>query len=123
MLDAFDAEHEIVHHDNDARFQKDSKDICIIRTLATEDPKPVFLTSDLNMRTKYPHERKALAGSRLTIVFFRKTFHNVPFHNQAVKLLNAWPSIVEHTSSCTEPTVFDVSPQGKVHRYAFTKDL
>jgi len=41
MLSHFDRENNIVHQDDDARFQADSPDAEIINTLAAEIPKPV----------------------------------------------------------------------------------
>jgi hypothetical protein len=65
------------------------------------------------MYTRNPEERRALAMSGLTCVFFRKGFHSLPFHTQAVKLLTIWPEVVRETSRCTEPTAFEVTPAAK----------
>ena len=123
MLAAFDPEHEIVHEDDDPRFDPRSEDVFIIETLAGENPKPMFLTGDLNMRSKVPHERKALKESGLKIVFFRKTFHNVSMEDQAVKLIKAWPAIKNATCRCASPTVFEVTVNGKIIRYCLTRAL
>jgi hypothetical protein len=123
MIAGFDTDHEIMHEDDDTRFRRDSEDVLIISVLARENPKPVFLTSDLNMRSRYPHERKALAESGLTIVFFRKTFHNLPVHAQAMKLLKAWPELVEAASRCRIPTAFEVTTNGKIEEIGPTASI
>lgn len=125
MLAGFgiETEHVVIHQDDDARFKPQSEDVFIINALASENPKPVFLTADLNMRSKYPHERKALSDSGLTLVFFRKTFHQVPVHAQAVKLLKAWPGIVEATCRCRVPTAFEVNANGKIAAIGPTNKL
>lgn len=123
MLDGYDTEREVLHLDDDPRFNPRSEDVFIIEALASERPKPVFLTGDMNMRTKHPQERKALAASGLTVVFFRKTFHNTPVHVQAMKLLKAWPDIVNQAGACDRPTAFEVSANAKLIRTCLTKDL
>ncbi|HUS92334.1 MAG TPA: hypothetical protein VM695_10815 [Phycisphaerae bacterium] len=114
MVAGYETEHEVVHLDDDRRFDPRSQDVFILGSLASEDPKPVFLTGDLNMRTKHPQERKALACSGLTVIFFRKTFHNTPIHEQAMKLLRVWPDIMRETMACSAPTAFEVSANAKL---------
>ena len=123
VLAGYETKHEVLHEDDDPRFRKDSKDVFVINALAHEKPKPVFLTADLNMRSKYPREREALAESGLTVVFFRKTFHNLPVHTQATKLLKAWPRIVEATCRCSRPTAFEVNANGKIEEIGPTGTL
>lgn len=123
MLAGFATEHVVIHQDEDGRFKVNSQDVFIINALANENPKPVFLTGDLNMRSRYPHERKALSGSGLTLVFFRKTFHQIPVHTQAVKLLSAWPAIVKETCRCRIPTAFEVNANGKIAEIGPTSNL
>ena len=106
----------IVHQDDDKRFTKDSKDVFIIQTLAQQDPPPVFLTCDLNMRRKYPDERKALANSGLSVVFLKKNWNNLPFPEQARKIITAWPSIIEATEDLRIPTAFEITVNGKIER-------
>jgi hypothetical protein len=44
MLDEYEAEHTIVHQDNDDRFASDTSDIELIKTLSSDIPKPVLVT-------------------------------------------------------------------------------
>lgn len=123
MLDAYDAENHIYHQDDDRRFDDKIKDTDLIRTLAKDVRKPVFLTADTSMSRMHA-ERRALAESHLTVVFFRRTFHNLDFHTQAVKLLKIWPEIVHETSRCRHPTAFEITPAAtKVQQLRATKDL
>jgi PIN like domain len=123
MLAGYDAEHIIVHQDDDGRFKPDSTDVFLIGTLSQEKPKPVLLTADLNMRTKHPSERKALAASELTLVFFRKVFHNQQIHEQAVKMLRVWPSITKAIGRCRAPIAFEVTANGKLCKLGPTSGL
>jgi len=123
MLAGYETAHRVMHEDDDTRFRPTSEDTFIIEALSHEDPKPVFLTGDLNMRTKYPHERRALAQSGLTVVFFRKTFHNLPVHTQAMKLLKVWPDVVRATSRCRRPTAFEVTANGRLEQIGPTERL
>ncbi|MFB3892686.1 MAG: hypothetical protein ACE15C_11755 [Phycisphaerae bacterium] len=92
--------------------------------LSSETPKPVLLTADLNIYTRNPVERKALAGSGLTVVFFRRGFHKLDFHTQAVKILTIWPEITRETARCAQPTAFEVTPAArKVQRIGLTANL
>lgn len=110
MLDAYDAQNTIRHQDDDSRFDKDTSDVVLLKTLGAEDPKPVFITADLNLFKRDPDERRALGESSLTVVFLRKRFHSLPFHTQAVKLLKIWPSIVSETSRARQATAFEITP-------------
>jgi hypothetical protein len=123
MIAAYDADNEVVHEDDDDRFKPNSDDISILRALSEEDPKPVFLTGDLNMRSRYPLERKALRESGLRVVFFRKTFHNLDVHTQAQKLVKAWPDIAKATWRCAVPTAFEVNANGKIEALGPTRSL
>lgn len=112
LLDAFDLANKITHQDDDNRFHDKMKDTDIIRLIASDDPAPVFITSDTSMRKK-PEERTALRGSGLTVVFLKRSLANLSFHTQAVKLLTIWPEIVKGTARCKEPTAFEIGPGAK----------
>jgi len=124
MLDAYDAKNTVRHQDDDSRFDKNTTDRELLTTLANEKPRPVFLTADLNMYKRRPDERKALAESRLTVVFLRRRFHHLPFHTQAVKLLKLWPQIVMETGRARQATAFEITPAAtKTERLGPTADL
>jgi hypothetical protein len=123
MLAAFDRLHQVTHQDDDARFDNDTPDVELIRLIAEDDPKPVLITADVTQR-KDPIERKALRESQLTVVFLRRGFHQLTFHQQAVKLLTIWPEVVKHVERVREPTAFEISPAArKLDRLGATKDL
>lgn len=111
MLHGIDREHSIVHQDDDNRFEDTSTDVHIINTLASETPKPVFLTQDIGQK-KDPDERKALADSGMSIVFWRKLSQASHF-DQAIRVLAIWPAIVDYCDRCKVPTAFEV-PSGKI---------
>lgn len=124
MLDIFDVENQVVHQDDDARFIHTDEDVHIVEMLGQEDPTPVLVTADVNMYTRRPNEQQALRDSGLTCVFIKKGFTQLPFHDQALKLLKLWPEIVKETSRCRRPTAFEVTPAAvKLKRRALTKDL
>ena len=114
---------EVRHLDDDSRFRIDSSDVEIIQALQNESPSPVFVTGDLNIKRKHPHERKALGESGLTAIFFRKTFHNMQFEDQVVKFFKVWPRILEEIAICEAPTIFEVTPNAKLIRIGHTVDL
>ena len=123
MLDAFDANHTVRHLDDDARFGPRSADVDIIATVAGDNPKPVYVTADLGNRT-VTAERQALRDSGMTVIFLRRRFHHIEFHQQAVKLLTLWPQIVRECSRCVEPTAFEITPAAnKLNRIGPTREL
>ena len=115
--------HNIVHINSDSRFTPTSEDVDIIRALSQETPRPVFLSSDIKMAARRPHERAALASSGLTVVFFRKVFHNTSMPDQAIKAIAFWPKLVELTHGCPQPTAFEITAKGKVNRVCLTQNL
>ena len=123
MLDAYDRDNTLAHLDDDNRFSPKTGDIDWIRTIAADNPRPILITADQRLR-RDPVERHALANSGLTIVFLRAGFHNLTFHDQAVKLLTIWPKIVEVVGRVTEPTAFEITPAArKVDRLSKTSQL
>ena len=123
-LNEYDKDNILAALDDDPRFKPTSKDVDIIEILSSEKPKPVFVTSDLNMKTKHPHERKALAGSGLTLVFLTKGFNSVEILVAARRLYQVWPRIVSAVKKCKSPTVFDVKLKGEALRNCgLTKDF
>ena len=80
MLAAYDGHNVATHQDDDdARFHPRSKDVEIIRPVARDEAKPVYLAADLSSRT-VPEERAALRDSAMTIGVRRQT---VPPHGDS----------------------------------------
>ncbi len=123
VLDTYDAENTITHHDDDNRFSPSTKDVELIHTLASDRPKPVFVTADEAMK-RVAVERTALADSGLTIIFLRPSWNELDFHRRTVILVNLWPDIVKHVERCREPTVFEITSSGrKAERLCLTREL
>ena len=128
MLNAFDRRNQIVRQDDDRRFEQDSDDAHIIRALASEDPKPIWVTNDISQK-KVPAERLALRESEMTIFFVRRNYH-LP-HHQALKLLAVWPTVIDFAEFVREPTAFMISSGQlaksgigrKVDKLCLTKDI
>lgn len=123
MLNGWDIPNDLVHSDDDDRFDKNSSDIFILQTLSKERPKPVFLTADLNMKCKYPEERQALHDSGLTVFFFKKGFNNLVIEVQGQKALKIWKNIVEAAKHCSRPMAFAIGTNGKIENLGLTKNL
>lgn len=123
MLEAYDSVNTVTHQDDDNRFDQNTPDVGLIATLAGERPSPVLLTADEAMQRNV-EERSALAGSRLTIVFFRPSWHDLNVHTQACKLLALWPELIKETGRCREPTAFEVTSSArKMERLCLTREL
>jgi hypothetical protein len=113
MLRAFDRDNNIDHEDWDKRFSHDAEDTDLIGVVAGDTPKPVWVSADLSQR-KNPAERLALARSGMSLVFFRAGFNSAfSFHQQAIKIVTVWPSVVQQCQTTRQPSVFEVS--SKLH--------
>lgn len=123
VLNEWSTSDDLLHQDDDDRFEKTSSDVFIIQTLSKERPRPIFLTADLNIRRKYPEERRALRDSGLIVFFFKKGFHNLPIRVQAQKAIGIWDEIVEKATQCSKPVAFSVGPNGKIEEHGLTKNL
>lgn len=110
MLSNFEREHNVVHQDDDGRFAPDCEDVEIIRTLAAENPKPVWITADLTQK-KNPAERAALRESRMTVFFAKR--HRLTPHTQSLKWLAVWPTVVDFALTAKVPTAFMI-PFGRL---------
>lgn len=107
MVDAYEVTHEARFLDD--YYPKMTPDVEWINGVAAWPERPVVITADKRMR-RNPIERKALAASQLTLVFFKAGFHDLPMHTQAVNLLRIWPDIVLETLRVREPTAFEIAP-------------
>lgn len=110
MLDAFEQVHNVVHQDDDGRFDVDSEDTYIVSTLAAESPRPIWITNDLGQR-RSPTERAALRASGMTIFFCKR--NNLTPHLQSLKLLAVWPTIVDYATNTRVPAAYEI-PFGRI---------
>jgi len=123
MLDAYDRQNTITHLDDDARFEFTTPDVIWINTLAKDDSKPILITADGTIQ-KNPTERIALIESSLSIVFVKRSFLKLHFHQQAVKFLQIWPDLINSTGRCKVPTVFEMTAGArKIDRLMATSQL
>lgn len=107
IIEAYEVTHKVRYLDD--HFDKATPDVDWINDLAGWPEKPAVITADKRMR-RDPVERRALAASQLTLVFFKAGFHNQSMHTQAVKLLSIWPEIVTETLRVREATAFEIAP-------------
>lgn len=110
MLGAFELIHNVIHQDEDGRFENDSEDIEIINTLALESPRPVWITADIAQR-RVNAERAALRDSGMTIFFCKR--NNLTPHLQSLKMLAIWPTVVSRAVNVRVPTAFEI-PFGRI---------
>lgn len=127
MLSHYDRQNNVVHQDDDIRFEWDSPDHEIILTLGGENPRPVWITADHGQR-RDPIERAALRDSGMTIFFSKK--NNGDPHFQSLKWLAVWPAVVSYAQTSKLPTAYEI-PFGrigaklneKINRLGPTSDL
>lgn len=114
MMGHFERVHTVVHQDDDNRFEDDAADEDIIDTLASESPKPIWVTADIK-QLRGEKERAALGSSGMTIFFFKGFHKNKLPHLQALKVLAVWPAIVDAAETARVPTAFEI-PLGRIYR-------
>lgn len=126
MLDAVDRDNTMRHQDWDARFDPTSLDLVLIEAVSTDEPKPIWVTADLNQVRRNADERIALGNSGMTAIFFRSGFHDHSPWDQARLLVTVWPSVILQCSNVKEPTIFEVGAQlntRKVEKVCLTREL
>lgn len=123
-LGQFFEQQSIIHIMDDDSLKCTDEDVHIIASLARRNPKPYFISADVNMYTKVPSERQALAGSELTCVFFMKNSHTGDKHVFAHKVFKLWPNLVETVARVREPTIFEInSGLRRLDRCCLTREL
>lgn len=123
MLHAWDRENSITHQDDDQRFSQDDPDTKIISLVASDSPKPTFITADEANR-KRPDERRALARSGMNAVFLKSAYHDLDFHVRSWQFLRLWPQLVRDVSRARVPTAFEIAgSMRKLDRICATSEL
>jgi len=109
MMDIFEREHTVVHHDDDGRFNPRTPDIEWIKELGKDVPPWVVLTADGRI-FKNKVERAALYEARLTFFCMTKTWASgmIDIHEYTWKFIKLWPSIVEKAKHPT-PRIYEVA--------------
>jgi hypothetical protein len=98
--------HQILHHDDDLRFDPTTEDVEWIRTVGNDHPPWVVISGDSKI-LKRPLEREALRNANLTFFCLSDHWPKMPINEQAWKFLKVWPDILV-ASDCTVPSIFRV---------------
>jgi len=108
MIDAFERDHTIRHHDEDPRFTPTTADTEWISIFGGDDPPWIIISGDGRiLRNK--SELAALREAKLTFFCMSKQWMHMSKHEYAWKLLRVWPEIVENARLATSPMLFEVS--------------
>jgi hypothetical protein len=107
MIDIYERDHRVRHHDEDERLGPTTADIEWIRLLGTDDPAWVVISGDGRiLRNKA--ESKALTEARLTFFCMSKVWTHMSIHESTWKFVRIWPEIVESAKVST-PKIFQVT--------------
>lgn len=120
LLEAFDRSSEIRHLD-DSEFADTTADIDWLRTVGTWNPKPAVLCGDGRI-LRNRAEAQALREAGLTFFHLAEGWVNLPWAEQAWKMIKVWPSIVKDAQP-RRPTIYRVTVQLKVELYCLTDEL
>ncbi len=107
MVDAFEREHTVRHHDDDPRFIPTTSDIEWIQALGADDPSWIVISGDGRiLRNKV--EIAALREARLTFFCMTKQWMHMGIYEYAWKFMKIWPEIVENAKG-TSFRIFEVA--------------
>jgi hypothetical protein len=95
MVNAYEVDHTVQHHDEDRRFSITTPDKEWIAAIAADAPSWVVISGDGRiLRNKA--ERAALDAAKLTFFWMTKPWSNMPIHQYAWKFIRVWPEILEN---------------------------
>ena len=84
--------HEVRHHDDNSRFDRNSKDTYILDSLYEEDPEWIFVGGDGKI-LKNKVELSVLADHNLTYLLFNKQWCGKGIEDTCWMLIKGWPKI------------------------------
>lgn len=111
MLDIFDRKNQVRAHKN--YFEKGTPDIDWLREVASWDEKPILLCGDGRI-LKNKAERQVLKECDLMFVYLASGWMRLAWEEMAWKAIKAWPVIVKNVEHVLQPTLFEVSINGKI---------
>jgi hypothetical protein len=107
MIDVYETEHQVRHHDDDNRFNPTTRDTQWIKVLGADDPPWVVISGDGHIfRNKV--EVAALNEAKLTFFCMSKVWTHMKIYEYAWKFLKLWPQIIE-SAQVASPRIFEVS--------------
>jgi hypothetical protein len=99
--------HHVRHHNDDKRFDENSTDTHIIRTLYDEDPTWVFVGGDGKiLRNKV--ELAVLADCDLTYLIFNHTWCNKRIEDTCWMMIKAWPKVTSEIERLKVPSIVEL---------------
>jgi PIN like domain len=107
MIDIYERDSSVIHHDDDGRFAPTTTDVEWIRALAADDPPWVVLSGDGRI-LKNRVELAALNEARLTFFCMSKAWSHMGLHEYTWKFVKLWPSVVELAKSPSRK-IFEVA--------------
>jgi hypothetical protein len=124
MVDVYEEDFTVRHHDHDPRFDRETPDTEWLRALGGDgDPCWVVLSGDGRILTNRV-ERQVLREVNLTFFCMTKTWTHMLIHEYVWKFLKVWPHIVaDARASIGTPALFEVGGGRalKVRRIGRTK--
>ncbi len=107
MVDIYERDHSVIHHDDDGRFIPTTTDIDWIQVLADDRPPWIVLSGDGRI-LKNRVEAAALNEAKLTFFCMTKTWSHMEIHEYVWKFIKIWPEIVQLAKVST-PRIFEVA--------------
>ena len=108
MVDVFETENVVRHHDDDGRFHEQTTDIEWLDTLR-QDEEPWVIVSGDGRILKNKAEAQQLRQTGFTFFCLAKQWMHMNFRTEyAWKFLRVWPQIVEN-AELSKHRVFEVS--------------
>ena len=109
MIDEFEEDHTVRHHDTDTRFNPKTPDIEWMTTLAKDKSGWIVVSGDGRI-LRHKVERQALREAGLTFFCMGTPWTHMPIHEYAWKFVRVWPEIVRNAGeSIDHARIFEVS--------------
>src|SRR5262249_22960455 len=120
----YEDEHDVIPHDYEGRFNKDTPDVEWLRALGGDNRGWVVVSGDGRI-LRNAAERQVLREANLTFFCMGRPWQHMPIPEYAWKFVRVWPGIVQHAKACASArAIFEVSGgRGlKIRRVSKTKD-
>jgi hypothetical protein len=94
MVNGFEPEHTIRHHDDYEGLTPTTTDVEWMQTISQDDPTWIVLSGDGRI-LKNKVERSVLEGAGLTFFCLNKAWMSIKIYEYAWKFMKVWPEILE----------------------------
>jgi hypothetical protein len=120
LVEVFDQTNKIIHLTD--CMQSGTPDKEWMQTISAWTPKPIVLSGDGQILRKQ-HERLMLRDCDLHFVVLSQGWVNLPWEDQAWKMIKVWSAILREVRRARKATIFEITQHLKVENRGFVSDV